>query len=115
MKKITFIVARKSSIGGELTAEREGYLFTHSNHPGREFALMRTITVSGRQTKGWAMVELSTGLRISGVGKCATRHALADAATAYLHSVSAERMESILQAAMVRRTTQILAEGKEAA
>lgn len=110
MKKIALMVARKIGIGGEPYAERVGYLLTHTHHPGREFAVVRVFSKSGRPMEEWSVVDRETGLKITQIGSHRTRQAATDAAATGLFLLDPGYLATILEKALLRRATKILKE-----
>lgn len=105
MKKVKFFITNNNftsrSMARGITAfPSSGYLFTHSEHPGREFVVSHPIFVDNRRgqgwgpnTKTWAAYDRVSGYRVVGKRSFLTRAEALDAARGFLSVTSPEAFE----------------------
>lgn len=90
-----------------------GYLFLHSNHPGREFVVARNSKsplgnfFNWRPAAGWAVYDRESGIRVPG-SRGRTRAEAIDAAICTLQRYTPEAYAARLLESQVRRAAQLL-------
>ena len=114
MKRIKFTKLLNQPAGA-IREGYPGYLFTHTNHPGREFVLARGSQSRGDgswgHTNKWNLHDRASGTILNWfVPYCSTRTELEEYALVGLHAVTPEALAAFLERCQIRRMTQILKE-----
>jgi hypothetical protein len=115
MKKVTF---DKPTKFGFYRKEVTGYLFTHSNHPGREFIVARGTKPAPHLAEGfeydkdWYAFERVSGIPI-GDSRAPTRTASFGRAIERLSAVTPEYIDERVEANKLKFATAVLRSGSE--
>jgi hypothetical protein len=113
MKKVTF---DKPTKFGFYRKGVTGYLFTHSQHPGREFIVARGTKPipqneeGFRYDKDWYAYEMASGAFISG-SRATTRGASLSRAIERLCIVTPEHIDERIESAKLKFATAVLRSG----